>query len=112
MTPFTEMVEAIAPHFDSWEIISEGMHTISDIEEEVKESKDSYDLEFSLHAPFSDLNIASLNPKIRESSIAQIIETIRISSKLGIGLVTLHPGHRSPLGAYFPDKAKKVHKLS
>ena len=112
MTPFSEMIEAIAPHFESWEIIAEGLHTMADIEDDVTECKDSYDMELTVHAPFSDLNIASLNPRIRESSIAQVIEAIRISSGLGIRLISLHPGHRSPLGAYFPEKVKEVHKKS
>ncbi|UCG68244.1 MAG: sugar phosphate isomerase/epimerase [Thermoplasmata archaeon] len=112
MTPFFEMLKAIAPHFDSWEIIAEGMHTMSEIQENIKEAKDSYDLQYSVHAPFSDLNIASLNPKIRESSIAQIEDSIRISSELDIRLVTIHPGYKSPLGAYFAGKIEETNKKS
>lgn len=112
MTPFKEMLVAITPQFDSWEIIAEGMHTMPDIQEDVRSAKDSYDIQFAVHAPFSDLNIASLNPKIRENSVAQIIESIRICNVLGIELVTLHPGYKSPLGAYFLDKIKETNKKS
>ncbi len=112
MTPFREMLEAIAPHFDSWEIIAEGMHNMPDIQEDIRKAKDSYDNKFAVHAPFSDLNIASLNPQIRENSVAQIIESIRICNDLGIELVTIHPGYKSPLGAYFLDKIKETNKKS
>ena len=112
MTPFTAMAEVISPHFISWEIIAEGRHAMPDIMDELKRCKASYNFEFTVHAPFSDLNIASLNPEIRESSIAQITEAIRASSELDIELVTLHPGHKSPLGAYFLDEIKEVHKKS
>ncbi len=112
MTPFREMLEAIAPHFDSWEIIAEGMHNMPDIQEDIRKAKDSYDIKFAVHAPFSDLNIASLNPQIRENSVAQIIESIRICNDLGIELVTIHPGYKSPLGAYFLDKIKETNKKS
>lgn len=112
MTPFKEMLEAIGPHFDLWEIIAEGMHNMSDIQEDIRKARDSYDIKFAVHAPFSDLNIASLNPKIRENSVAQVNESIRICNDLGIELVTLHPGYKSPLGAYFLDKIKEMNKKS
>lgn len=112
MTPFERMLKAIAPHFDSWEIIAEGLHAMPNIEDDIRKAQDSYNIRFTVHAPFSDLNIASLNPKIRESSVAQILEAIRICSDLGIRLVTLHPGYKSPLGAYFMDKVKEMHKKS
>lgn len=112
MTPFAEMMETIATHFNSWEIIAEGMHAMHEIEDDVMASKDSYDLKFTVHAPFSDLNIASLNHKIRVNAVGQVIDAIRISSELGIEIVTVHPGYKSPLGAYFPKKARELHKQS
>lgn len=112
MTPFKAMVEAIAQHFDSWEIIAEGMHSMSEIKDDIRKAKDSYNIQFTVHAPFSDLNIASLNPQIRKSSVAQIEDAIRISSELDITLMTIHPGYKSPLGAYFLDKIKETNKKS
>jgi sugar phosphate isomerase/epimerase len=112
MTPFWEMLEKIALHFPSWEIIAEGQHSMPLIKDEIKRAKESFDIHFSVHAPFSDLNIASLNPKIRDNSIEQVLESIKISSELDIELVTLHPGHKSPLGAYFADKFVEMNKKS
>jgi sugar phosphate isomerase/epimerase len=112
MTPFNDMLEAISPHFKSWEIIAEGMHAMPEIRKDIRRAKESYDLEFAVHAPFSDLNIASLNPQIRENSMAQIFKAIRICNDLDIRLVTLHPGHKSPLGAYFLDRIKETNKKS
>jgi sugar phosphate isomerase/epimerase len=112
MTPFKEMLEAIAQHFDSWEIVAEGMHDMHDIKDHIREAKNSYKIEFTVHAPFSDLNIASLNPQIRENSLAQIIDAIRICNDLDIKLLTIHPGHKSPLGAYFLEKIKDTNKKS
>jgi sugar phosphate isomerase/epimerase len=112
MTPFNEMFKAITPHFDSWEIIAEGMHSMSKIQEDIRNIKDSYNIKFTVHAPFSDLNIASLNPLIRKNSIDQIVEAIRISTELDITLLTMHPGYKSPLGAYFLDKIIETNKKS
>jgi sugar phosphate isomerase/epimerase len=112
MTPFRKMLEKIVLHFPSWEIVTEGQHAMPIIRDEIKKAKESFDIHFSVHAPFSDLNIASLNPKIRENSIEQVLESIRISSELDIELVTLHPGHKSPLGVYFADKLVEMNKAS
>jgi sugar phosphate isomerase/epimerase len=112
MTPFTEMVEAISDSFQCWEIICEGRHILPGIADNIRDAIDSYDFEFTVHAPFSDINIASLNPRIRDESIAQIVETLKICSDLGIDLVTLHPGYKSPLGAYFGDRIRETNKKS
>jgi sugar phosphate isomerase/epimerase len=112
MTPFKEMAEVIEAHFDSWEIIAEGMHFLPDIANELVEWKASRKLHFSVHAPFSDLNIASLNSRARKEALAQVIETIKICSELDIEIITVHPGYKSPLGAYFPEKVKKIHVQS
>jgi sugar phosphate isomerase/epimerase len=112
MTPFSEMLTKILPNFRMWEIIAEGMHSMPDIADDIQKAQDSHDIDFTVHAPFSDLNIASLNPRIRENSLEQITEAIRISSELGIKLVTIHPGHKSPLGAYFGDRFRETNKKS
>jgi sugar phosphate isomerase/epimerase len=112
MTPFWDMFERVERHFPSWELISEGLHTMPIIQDDIRRAKESYNIHFSVHAPFSDLNIASLNPKVRESSIEQVMEAIKISSELDIELVTLHPGHKSPLGVYFADKLVEMNKKS
>ncbi len=112
MTPFWDMLERIEQHFPSWEIISESLHNMPIIQDDIRRAKESYNIHFSVHAPFADLNIASLNPKMRESSIEQVMEAIKISSRLDIELVTLHPGHKSPLGAYFADKLVEMNKES
>ena len=112
MTPFPEMVERIAPHFELFEIIAEGMHELPLIQNDIRTALETYDLRFAVHAPFSDLNLATLNPRIRESTIEQITEAVRISSDLGINIITIHPGHKSPLGAYFEDRFVKANKES
>lgn len=112
MTPVADMLEAIAPHFKAWEIVAEGMHALPEIQNELRELKPSYDIELAVHAPFSDLNCASLNTRAREEALTQVSEAISIASALGMDMVTLHPGHKSPLGAYFPENLKEVHRES
>ncbi len=107
---FEKIIEKISKHFNRWEIVAEGKHYLWDIKEKFLETTPSYDICFSVHAPLSDINIASLNPRIRDESVKQINETIRISSELGINMVTMHPGHLSPLGVLVPEKIGEINK--
>jgi sugar phosphate isomerase/epimerase len=52
-------------------------------------------LELSLHAPFYDLNISSINPGIRESSRQQMLQSIELAGQLGARMIVLHPGRMS-----------------
>ena len=55
---------------------------LPDIIDLFKEHTPSYDLEFSVHAPFNDLNLASLNPKLRELAVRYIKTTIELAAEL------------------------------
>jgi len=97
--------------FSAWEVILEGHHLRSDYSH-WRELLDSYSLDVSVHAPFADLNIASMNEKIREESLAQIKAAIEAGYQLGAKLVTVHSGRLSPYSMWFPDKAKEVNLAS
>lgn len=53
---------------------------------------ESFNLKYSMHAPFMDVNIASLNRKSRKNSIEQIKQTIDIANKINAECVVIHPG--------------------
>lgn len=59
---------------------------------------DSYKLKVSIHAPLSDINLASPNEDIRNSSIAQIKKSMETASNLNADIVVVHPGHMPFLG--------------
>ena len=109
---FEEILGEIPKHFDKWEIVAEGKHYLWDIKEKFLEITPSYNVRFSVHAPLSDVNIASLNPEMRKESIKQISETIKIASELDIHLITMHPGHLSPLAVLVPEKIREINKNS
>ncbi|MCG2825694.1 MAG: sugar phosphate isomerase/epimerase [Thermoplasmatales archaeon] len=109
---FEKILGEISKHFDKWEIVAEGKHYLWDIKEKFLEITPSYNVKFSVHAPLSDVNIASLNPEMRKESIKQISETIKIASELDIALITMHPGHLSPLGVLVPEKIREINKNS
>ena len=98
---------------DFIEIVNEGYHTLNRHNYKVhmnflEEAK----LKNIIHAPFSDVNIGSLNEKVRRISLELLFETFEIAHEMGSALVVIHPGHHSPLSSRFPKAYEKVQKRS
>lgn len=102
---FEDVLDGMSKLFDHWEIVSEGNHHLPEIATTFESLKDSYDLTYSIHAPFSDVNIASLNESIRETSVIELIRTINIAAELNIKTVTFHPGLYSFVVKGFEEKS-------
>ena len=49
-------------------------------------------IEFTVHAPFRDLNIASLNPGAYEAARADMMRAMRIAHRVGASVLNVHPG--------------------
>ncbi|WP_407414535.1 sugar phosphate isomerase/epimerase family protein [Methanobrevibacter sp.] len=68
------------------------------------DSLESFNLKYTIHAPFMDVNIASLQEKSRLSSIEQIKDSIDFAGKIDAEAVVVHPGLASFLAnKYFLD---------
>lgn len=61
---------------------------------------ESYNLKYSIHAPFMDVNIASLQNQSRLNSIKQIKSSIGLANKIDAEAVVIHPGVTS----FLPNK--------
>jgi sugar phosphate isomerase/epimerase len=57
-------------------------------------------VEFTVHAPFRDLNIASLNPGAYEAARADMMSALRIADRVGATVLNVHPG----IHGYFPEQ--------
>ena len=65
---------------------------------------ESFNLKYSVHSPFMDVNIAALQEKSRINSIEQIKESINLANKINAEAVVVHPGLASFLAnKYFLD---------
>lgn len=89
---FGKTMEEVSREFGHWEIFSEGEHVLTDIHQLLKDTMPSFDMTYSVHAPISDINIASVNERMRESSVMELILTMDIAQFLGVKTVTIHPG--------------------
>ena len=104
--PLQSSMEKIAEsHFDCWEIVCEGHHQLNP--KNVKylmELKNTYDVDIVVHAPFSDLNPASMNSKVRKLTIQCITEAIEGAFELDGRVVTVHPGYVPVLWSNYRDE--------
>jgi sugar phosphate isomerase/epimerase len=107
---FPDALDVIAKRFQAWEVVAEGRHDLRDIEKLFLELTPSYDLEFSAHAPMSDINIGSLNPRMREAALRELLSALGACRRLGMDVITVHPAFMTPLGFVSKDKVKETTK--
>lgn len=105
---FPRALETIARNFQAWEVVAEGRHDLRDIEKQFLELTPSYDLKFSAHAPMSDINIGSLNPRMREAALRELLTALGACRRLGMDVFTVHPAFLTPLGFVSQEKVKEV----
>lgn len=95
--PVEVVIERIATNFKLWEIIAEHQHHPEICGAKLKALLPSYSLRVQVHAPLSDINIASISKKVREASLKEIKDAIFFAREIDAGILTIHPGHKSPL---------------
>jgi sugar phosphate isomerase/epimerase len=97
--------------YRGWEVVADGACSFEQDgnTREVAEIAGSTGLSLSVHAPYSDLNLASLNYPIWRESIRQILACIDRAAEL-TDRVTVHPGYLSPVGKLLPDRTWELQK--
>ena len=69
------------------------------------ETLESFNLKYSIHSPFMDVNIASVQEKSRINSIEQIKDSIDLANEINAEAVVVHPGFATFLAnKYFLDR--------
>jgi sugar phosphate isomerase/epimerase len=107
-TPVEQMAPGILEHFSSWEIVGEYKHHLSISGPFLRDLLSSHDLELQVHAPLSDINIASFSERVREASVAEVVDAVRMAAGLGARMVTFHPGHFSPVAQLDPQRLRAL----
>ena len=107
-TPFREMLAEVSAQFRLWEVLSEGMHMIRDVQDEIRYGRDSMGMRFQVHAPMSDVNIGSVYEPMRRASVEEILSILSLCRGLDIRVVTVHPGFVN--GIAFLDRSQAFTK--
>jgi len=105
-TPFPRMAEAIAEHFELWEVLSEGQHRLDLVRDDLVRARDSLGLRFQVHAPMSDVNVGSVYEPMRLAAVNEIKQVIALCRALDITVLTVHPGFVN--GIAFLDRPKAL----
>ncbi len=104
-----ERLEDILPRLADnncvWEFLGEGNLRLPDIVDELNDLLPSYDIPIQLHAPFSDMNMASLNPKVVDMTFIELEEQFMAAKEVGIDVITVHPGIVPPVAIDGPAPA-------
>jgi len=97
--------------YEGWEVMADGSSSLEKREnvKEVAGIAASTGLSLSVHAPYSDLNLASLNYPIWKESVRQVLACIDGAADL-TDRVTVHPGYLSPMGKLLPDRVWSLQK--
>ena len=97
--------------YSGWEIVADGNYRLDDpvCYKRICEVIASTHLGISVHAPYGDLNLATLNDPIWHESVRQVCACIEKASNL-TDRVTIHPGYLSPAGKLMPQRAWELQK--
>jgi sugar phosphate isomerase/epimerase len=95
------------------ELVDAGLHTLSHTRvERLLELKSSYDLQYALHAPFTDINLAADDHHIREAVLKRLETSIRWASTLGAKALVFHPGNSTALERFSPGASYRLNMRS
>jgi len=69
----------------------------------LQELRESHRLEYTLHCPFTDINIATANPTLRGAIKRIMFRNLQYAHKLECGTVVVHPGLHTALNHFKPS---------
>ncbi len=104
LSPYEALRRLEELDFELWEVLLEGRHALKDYSK-LKEMASSFNVTLLLHAPFSDLNIASLDSGIWQETLDRIQTSLEVADFLGVSFLSIHAGRLSPMGNVFPEAA-------
>lgn len=102
----------IDQYFDAWEIIGEGNHRLPSVLDTFMEFTPSYDMVFSAHAPISAVNLGSLDNRIREAGLRELIAGLEAANHMNMDTYTIHPGIWSPASFLAKERVFEVFRKS
>ncbi len=107
--PFNKMIKRLGKVDTRYiEIVDDGIHELDKKRVDMlKEQAKSYDIEFSVHAPFADINVASPSKVMLATTLNRLKQSIEFANKLDAKLWVFHPGQRTGITQFYPGKEWK-----
>jgi sugar phosphate isomerase/epimerase len=104
--PFIKMVQQLATVKTRYiEVVDDGLHTLSKKRVcALNEAAKSKSIEYTVHAPFADINIASSSKPLLNATLKRLERSIACTGALGAKLWIFHPGSQTGLSSFYPGK--------
>ena len=102
--PFQKMTERLTETGTKYiEIVDDGVHELNKQRVAVlKQIGASHGLKYSVHAPFADVNIASLSSNLRRAMLKRLEQSIMHSQALDAYIWVFHPGTKTGISSFYP----------
>lgn len=100
------VVEAVNHGLSVVEIVDDGLHALNKRHiSKLNELSESYNMHFSVHAPFADINVASPSPSLLNAMIRRLEKSLENAAALNAEVWILHPGLESGISMFYPGKS-------
>ena len=87
------------------EVPDEGLHTLNKRRTKtLKKEADAYNLDLVVHAPWAGINIATPSPTLHKAVLKRLTRSIVLAGQLDCRLWLFHPGSKTGLSHFYPDK--------
>jgi sugar phosphate isomerase/epimerase len=112
--PFNRMVKRLGKMDTRYiEIVDDGVQELSKKRlVTLKETAKSYSLEYSLHAPFADINIASPSRDMLNAALKRLKQSMAYANELDAKVWVFHPGALTGISQFYPGAAWKQNSES
>lgn len=102
--PFSRMVKRLGTVDTRYvEVLDDGTHELDKKRVSLlKEAAKSHSLEYTLHAPFADINIASPSKTILNTTIKRLKQSIAYANAIDAKLWIFHPGQQTGISSFYP----------
>ncbi len=104
---FNESIsEIVKAHVKFIEVVDDGLHALDKRRvSDLRSLGESYDIKYSVHAPFTDVNIASPSPLLLKAMIRRLNKSLDNARSLDAYLWIFHPGLETGISMFYPGKA-------
>lgn len=112
--PFSKMVKRLATVETSYvEIVDDGIHALDrERVKTLKQAAKSYNLFYTLHSPFADVNLSSPSKPLLSAMMKRLKQSISYANDLNASIWVLHPGLQTGISMFYPGKDWKQNVLS
>jgi len=104
--PFETVIDSIERlDVNTWELVDEDTLRLDERRvQRLNEQRRSFELSFTVHCPFADMNIATFDTDLRKVTLKRLFKSIEYASLLEAESWICHPGAHNALSYVHPGK--------